>query len=279
MKRHIAVCLTASLLLSACVTDQNKENVGMVVGGVVGAVAGSQFGSGAGRFVGAAVGALAGTFLGRELAKLLNPEETKQVDEQSSSALANTQDGQTVTWTNPDGKTKATLTPRDTGTETRKVAMLRQKNVEPPPPMEMIGATWEATRSANLRAGPSTNSEVVGGLRAGETFQAIGKVKTADWIVVGKNNRAIGYVASSLVRASSASALPKQAALRTQAVDLDTLKAQEGGIDLDKEGLVADIVPVEQTCRTMDVQVNKSEKQVKDSIRACRGADGTWELI
>src|SRR5207244_1604241 len=63
-----------------------------------------------------------------------------------------------------------------------------------------MGETFVATRNVNLRSAPTTGSRTLGGLRAGERFQAMAEVRGTDWILVGQNGVGVGYVNQAYVR-------------------------------------------------------------------------------
>lgn len=301
------VCLAAVLNVSACQTmdKDDAKLLGTVGGGIGGAILGAQFGKGAGQLVATALGAVAGSLLGNWLADRLTQEEQATVAVKGGQALDGAADGETVSWTAPESGTQVALTPRETTKATRKVTIVRDKNIAAPPAIEVLGETWQAKTGANLRAAPSASAEKVGGLRAGERFQAIARVVGDDWIMVGRNNRTIGYIHASLVQkapqavaAATAPAVAGEPAVTdarqglTASRDLDTLLAgpapaagsvgaqqQTASVDLDSMGLVADEVEATTTCRTLDVAASKGGESGNNTMQACRAQDGMWEIL
>ncbi len=305
MKRAVtAGALSVALLTTGCQTT--KQDIGTLVGAGLGAVIGAQFGKGSGQIIGVALGTALGGYLGNQIGRMLDEADQQAVSQRAGMALASARDGETINWSNPETGASATLTPLETRTESREVPLLRQKNVAAPPALDLIGETWHATKSANLRAAPGTDSEVVGGLQPGERFQAIGRVSGSDWIMVGRNNRSIGYVHGSLAakappsspapavqpasaETSSGQAAPEQQAAVSQpvtdqeaalrpAIDLDKLQSA-GGIDLDAEGLIAETVAVNTQCRTMEMNISRNNESASDTINACKSGDGSWEIL
>lgn len=67
-----------------------------------------------------------------------------------------------------------------------------------------IGQTFVAQSGVNLRAAPTTGSERVGRLQAGQRFQALAQVRQSDWILVGQNGVGVGYVRGDFVRPAGA---------------------------------------------------------------------------
>jgi len=288
-KSVLAIATSVSILVSGCTTTGSngtgntidKETVGTVLGGILGAVAGSQFGKGKGQLAAVAIGTLAGAYVGNQFGASLDEADRIALEKKSAEALASANDGETIGWSNPDTGASARITTKDTTTEVRRVALLRSKDIAPLPTLELIGDTWEAKKNANVRSAPSMDSEVVSGLKTGETFTAVGKVEGQDWIVVGRNNRTIGYVAGFLVQEASeevTAALSTASTLRT-AVDLDSLENDQA-IDLDAEGLVAEEVAATSTCRHMNVAISTKDGQSEQQdMKACKASDGAWEII
>jgi surface antigen len=284
--RRVAAILVTVSMLSGCVSggqgDQanglDKQTIGTVLGGVLGAVAGSQFGGGKGQLAAVAVGALAGAYLGNQIGATLDKADRAAIERKSAEALATARDGQAVRWQNPDSGASAVIVPQETRTEERRIAMLREKRVASVPRLELIGETWEAKKAANIRSAPSTTADAVSGLKVGETFTAVGKVAGRDWIAVGRGNRTVGYVSAALVGKPVTPASPEAPPLR-QAVNLDTLE-KDRAVDLDAGNLVAEEVAATATCRNMDVAVTpKDGKTEQQKLKACKGADGAWEIL
>lgn len=281
MKKAVASSLVVCTLLSGCATDgsMEKKDLGTVIGGVAGVVAGSFFGKGSGRYVAMAVGGLAGAYLGRQFGAMLDEEDRKAVDVKAGQALASSGDGQTVSWSNPEKGVTAEITPSATRTESREVALLRKKEVAPIPALDLIGETYAARKGANVRAAPTTDAAVTAGLKAGETFDAVGKVRGSEWLVVARGRRTIGYVHASLVEPAGAAVQTQQAQAGLRpAADLDALAGAEG-VDLDAEGLVAEKVAATSTCRTLDYKVSAKGETATEQHTACKSTDGAWEIL
>jgi len=60
-----------------------------------------------------------------------------------------------------------------------------------------------APRTVNMRAGPTATSRVLGRMNANQTFDVLGRVRgqSNDWLLVGRNGRAMGYVSLRVVQA------------------------------------------------------------------------------
>jgi uncharacterized protein YgiM (DUF1202 family) len=146
--------------------------------------------------------------------------------------------------------------------------------------LELIGETWEAKKAANVRTAPTTDAEIVTGLKPGDTFTAVGKVDGSDWIVVGRGKRTIGYVSAPLVQKASASAVAAApAATVRQAVNLDAVE-KDRAVDLDAGNLVSQEVTASATCRNTDISITaKDGKTEQQKLKTCKGLDGAWEIL
>ena len=205
--------------------------------------------------------------MSRAIQQLLSETEQREVEQQSAEALSGARDGQPVEWRSRESGSTATITPSRTRRERREVVVVREERVSAPANLELMGDMYRATRSANLRAGPSTETERVGSLSAGEEFRAVGKT-AGSWILVGQRGRSVGYVYASLV--SPAPRSSQSSGLR-EPVNLDDVELEDG--------VVADEVVATTSCRSMKVVVTKEDgRTATDSMDACRAPDGAWEI-
>jgi surface antigen len=188
--------------------------------------------------------------------------------------------GQDVVWRNPETGNSAVITPKAPVVEERKVAMIRNKSVAPLPKLDLIGETWDVKKPSKVRAAPDPNANVVSNLKTGEKFTAVGKVVGADWIVVARGKRTVGYVSSKVVGKleKSSIATADNSAIR-KATDLDAIE-KDRAIDLDATDTVAQEVVANASCRVVDVKVSSQSGQTdQSSTKACKAADGAWEVI
>lgn len=286
MKKHVVAVAASALILSGCATDGSDQGktFGTVLGGVAGAVIGAQFGKGTGQLVATALGTLAGAYLGSQIGAMLDERQKEELDARTGQALATAKDGEVITWNDPDSDVKAEITTANSRVETRQVQVARPRDVAPLPPIDLIGETYAARTTANVRAAPTTDAAVTTQLKAGEPFTAVGRVQGQDWIVAARGNRTVGYVhaplvgpAETAVAAAAKAAEPQRPAVR-EAKDLDALMAEDG-VDLDAEGLVAETVQVSAQCRTAEIRVTKGDKTETATQDVCRAPDGAWEVI
>lgn len=194
-----------------CGAAGNKQAGGAVAGAVVGGLLGNQVASkknrGAATVLGAAVGAAAGSYIGCRM----QTSDQAKAEAAAQHALNN---GQTYSWNNPEtgasGRTRVvstTTTPYNGGGQAYAQPVSLQgvrfaPGVEPQGPYFGASGSFTAPQKVNMRGAPSTNAAVVGQLQAGATFDAMAKVRgpAYDWLLIGNNGVAIGYVAESVVR-------------------------------------------------------------------------------
>jgi len=283
MKKCFTLFLIISLLTGCATTNGtafNKQQAGTAIGAVVGGVAGMFVGSGTGQIVAILVGTAVGGLIGNQLGAWLDEKDLAAISEASANALVSAPTGQDVVWRNNENGNSAVITPKAPVVEERKVAMVRNKTVAPLPKLDLIGETWDVKKASKVRTAPRTDGDVVSSLKTGEKFTAVGKVAGEDWIVVAKGKRTIGYISSKAVGKVDKSAIVSadNSTIR-KAINLDTIE-KDRAIDLDAADTVAQVVVANASCRVVDVKVSsKSGQTSNSSTKACRAADGAWEVI
>ncbi|PTS88584.1 MULTISPECIES: SH3 domain-containing protein [unclassified Caulobacter] len=146
-----------------CKASGKKQETAAVIGALLGAAAGSNLAKndqGTGTAIGAVIGAGAGSYVGCSMQK---------------SEAAN----------NAGGAYKAYGVNFATTVDAQPVTKIKGKYV--------------ARSNLNLRASASTRGEKVGGVEAGQTFQALGRTRDGRWILVGQDGVGVGYVSSAYV--------------------------------------------------------------------------------
>jgi len=146
-----------------CNASGGKQEVGAVVGGLLGAVAGNKLAKndrGTGTAIGAVVGAGAGSYAGCQMQKNRAAENAGGVYTSNGIRVSNAVDAA---------------------------------------PMTKIKGKYVARSTLNLRSGATTRAQAVGSVRAGETFQALGRTGDGKWILVGQDGVGVGYVSSAYV--------------------------------------------------------------------------------
>lgn len=276
--RKLALAVATIFAISGCATPGeegqglSKQTLGTVLGTVGGVLIGSQIGSGSGRTAAMIAGALAGGALGNWIGGNLDERDRQALAVSTEQALAS---GNPVTWQSGHSGATATITPGESKTVTREATVRRSPKIAAAANMSVINQPYQALKSANLRAAPSTSAEKVGGFAVGQTFTALGRTEN-DWIAVGRKGTTVGYVHAPLVGPASAA--------RDAATDLDsiTVSAAKGqGFDLDAiepAAPVSETVAVRTTCRTVAYNVKTSSGEEQKTVDACQSADGAWEL-
>ena len=90
----------------------NRDLIGGLLGGAAGGLIGSQFGKGDGKLAAVAGGALLGLLIGGSIGRSMD-----QVDQSClEQSLEHAQDGQQITWNNPDSSTRYQVVPTKTTT-------------------------------------------------------------------------------------------------------------------------------------------------------------------
>jgi len=67
-----------------------------------------------------------------------------------------------------------------------------------PTGFEPVPGRWQVGKAANLRAGPSTDFPIVGGIKAGQALEVLGKVPGAEWFAIRMGDRH-AYIHTRLV--------------------------------------------------------------------------------
>ena len=246
-----------TLSLAGCETTGsgwNPDTIGGLVGGGTGALIGSQIGGGRGRILATGAGAVAGALIGREIARHLSQSGQEQMVQANQRAL---ETGQPQEWQDPEtgasGRTE--VTERSTQRSQVPVSVKRDR-VEQLPPIDLIGETYVADSSSNVRGGPSTEYRSVGSLAAGQHVQVVGKVQGRDWYLISEDGAASGFVATRLLRPAPAGQRPSTPT--HPASGADTM-----------------LVDANQTCSINSTTVTQPDgSTVEDRIRICQGPDG-----
>ncbi|WP_442487685.1 SH3 domain-containing protein [Halomonas litopenaei] len=229
-----------------------SDTVGALIGAGTGALLGSQVGGGSGRVVAGAAGAVLGAWIGREIARHLSQSGQKEMVMANQRAL---ETGQPQVWEDPEtGATGRTEVAERTTRQQSVPVKVQPERVDKIPPIDLIGATYVANSSSNVRGGPSTDYRSVGSLSSGQQVQVVGKVQGSDWYLIAEEGAANGFVASRLL-----SPLPVSTPAPAPA-------AGSGEVMM---------VEASQTCNINSTRVTQPDGEViEDRIRICQGPDG-----
>lgn len=122
--------------------------------------------------------------------------------------------------------------------------------------LDPIRSGYEIVSTANVRAAPSINAEVLGTLRAGQRFFALGR--TGEWIAIGDGNGSIlGYVHASLAReAGTVKKRTRKVAKESPKASTNATSAQteQSAPSAPDEGLDLDAIPGESAPSTPPAQ-------------------------
>lgn len=173
------------------------------------------------------------------------------------SALAT---GKNASWTGKKGKAGGEVKVVDSDEVEAPIEIaIDPARAAPPPAIDLIGEDYHAVADMNVRKGPGVAHPVTGALSPNQTVTAIGKVRTANWYLIGDNGVATGYVyGEGLAPGAAAQASPVSsgppATVETATVD------------------------AKRTCRTIEQTItDKKGRQQTETMRACMGPNG-WEL-
>lgn len=164
MKRSLIAIAAAAALIGPlgqpAAAQVSNERLGNILGGVGGALLGSQIGGGSGRIVGGVVGAVGGAVVGGAIGRNVDEQNAAQQPPQQAA-----------------------------------------RPVAPPPTLAPAAQnSFTALRNANIRRGPSTQTEIVGRLPQGGQVQGLGFAANGDWVLVDINGRDTGYIYAPLLR-------------------------------------------------------------------------------
>lgn len=278
-----ALVLMSVLALGGC-NKTTGQTVGSIVGVVGGTLLGAQFGNGTGQLIATAIGATAGYMIGDWVGGMLDPKDAEAVQRQTTQTLNAGNDGETVSWQNPDTGASAEIIPSNTRQVTAQVEVQRPKVVASPVGMTIVGEERVITKGANVRAAPSTDSDVLTGLREGDRINAVGTVSKGNWYLVGRDGKAIGYVYHTLLAEPNAAPETHMVAAAAtedpeaaKVADEKVVERDSEVIDLDAEFETETLV-VQTTCRDLSMTVSDGNETEQKNYSACKSPDGVWEL-
>lgn len=184
--------------LFACEGSGGKQEGGALIGAAAGALLGnkvSKKNKTIGTLVGAAAGAAAGGYIGCRM----QSTDANMAEQATKKAL---ETGVAQTWSNSrtgnSGRIDVVSSSYGPPIDGRNIRYA--SGVQSLPSYEASAGAYTANSTANLRAGPSTGTKVVGKVAAGETFDVLGVAPTGTWVLVGRSGYGVGYAAASLVR-------------------------------------------------------------------------------
>lgn len=234
-----------------------KENVGKGVGGVLGGVLGSQIGDGSGKTAATIVGALAGYWLGGEVGRRMQESDRYGLAQTTATAMDT---GQPQSWVNPETGVRTEVQVQD-------VRYVPESQLTEAPPLEFINAYYVAETRSHVRSGPGTRFPIVDQLETNEQVAVIGQVVDQDWYMVAQNGRGYGFVYSPLLNPAA-----------RQPADSNAIRA-DAGDDFGDQDLGGHAL-AQPECTLVTQKVTMPDGRASsEQFRACRNADGSWEVV
>ena len=252
----LTIAIASIVVLSACETMGSKEYLGSVLGGVAGGILGDQA-SDKNKELWTIAGGFAGAYIGNKIGQYLDEQDRQKMAQVTQNAALS---GRSQNWSNPKNNTSGTarVISSTTKTEVVKVPVLKSK-VKQVPPLDIIGQTYRAKRTSNLRGGPGTDYVKVGKLTAGEAINVVGKVKQGNWYLISHDGVGSGFIFASLVEPAP-SETPKNT-----------------GTAIAKNDVMEQDVSSSYVCRTIEQSITLSDgSKHSETIEACQGPNG-WE--
>lgn len=212
--------ITASILLAAaaavtlpgaaqargvfgCDSAGGKQEGGAVIGAIVGGLIGNQVAKnerGLGTAIGAGLGAAAGSAIGCKIQE----DDQRKAEAALEQALST---GYAQNWRNPSTGSRGDVTVEPWsaygdgyGQPYQLQSVSFARGVQPQRYWEGGGGWWRTNNTVNLRGAPSTKAKIVGKLAGGQDFLVLAKVANSNWLLVGQDGYATGYVSASVVR-------------------------------------------------------------------------------
>ena len=182
----------------SCEGSGKKQEGGALIGAAAGALLGRSIAKNEktlGTLVGAAAGAAAGAYIGCRM----QSTDAALAEQATKKAL---ETGVAQTWYNKrtGNSGRISVVSSSYGPPVDGRSIRYASGVQSLPSLEAAGGAYVASSTANLRAGPSTRTAVVGKVAAGESFDALGAAPGGGWVLVGRGGYGVGYAAASLVR-------------------------------------------------------------------------------
>lgn len=253
------ILLTAlAITLAGCQSNLTKEDYGTAIGGAIGGILGNKVADD-NKALWTAAAALAGGYLGKQIGRYLDEQDRQRMAHVTAQTVST---GKAHSWVNPDNKTsgKARVVATETKAEPVKVRVLKKK-VKKVPPLDIVGQTYRATKTSNVRGGPSTDYEIVGKLTADERANVVGQVKDQPWYLISQDGIGSGFVWKPLMEPAPLEA-PDSSGLAIASSDISE----------------QEIAPT-RVCRTVEQSVSLADgSSQSETIQACQGPNG-WEVV
>ncbi|HMS20380.1 SH3 domain-containing protein [uncultured Sphingorhabdus sp.] len=195
----------------SCPAEGSKQKIGAAVGGVVGGIAGNRVIKGK-RVLGTIVGGAAGAALGSWIGCKLQIGDQRKAQKALEQAAAN---GQSQQWNNSETGAYGSATVVAGSTLN---GLRFPPNVMPYSQYDGRSGIFVSNGRVNLRSLPTTSSDIVGTLHAGEQVEVVAGTLNAPWLLVAQNGVARGYVSAPLLVQNAATLQPGCRVIRQEIV-------------------------------------------------------------
>ena len=175
-----------------CSATGSKQKIGAAAGAVVGGVAGNRVAKGK-RIVGTVIGGAAGAALGSWIGCKLQISDQRKAQKALEQAAA---ENKNQSWSSSESGASGSATILADGS----LGGLRfPQNVQPYAQYDARSGVYAPNGRVNLRALPTTSSDIVGSLRAGENVEVVAGAANSPWLLIAENGVARGYASAPLL--------------------------------------------------------------------------------
>lgn len=294
-----------------CNNADNRQGTGAVVGGIIGGIIGNQAAGDDSQTLGTILGVAAGAAVGSYIGCNMTGNDSSQAETATRLAL---EQNRSQTWTNSRTGSSGRIDivrsfyretsagPQPGGYYGGPVPLNQVRFARgvqfPDGAYDLTNDTYSAPNTVNMRAGPSTRTQVVGQLRAGDRFQALARLGNG-WLLVGENGVATGYVAERVVRleargGSGGGGYPGAAGTYDQGYEdgyadgyavarggRATRRQPQGGYNPGGYYPPSNQPAERQLCRTFDqtTQQRNGYNRQTERFTACQSANGEWLVL
>jgi Ca-activated chloride channel family protein len=212
-------------------------------------------------------GGIIGSSLGGNAA--FAADEVTAFQEQIVIVLESHPDAAEHVWTSPSRKTVHFKPAGTTEDRTFEAEVRRKPEIDSLPRYGVIGATYVTRVESPVYAGFSMDKPEIEHLQPGDKVFVLGRVESDhDWLIVGRNGEAIGYVPAGRMQQEQVG--PSAA---VQASDTRRPAA------LSSAG-IADRVNIVTRCRSVSYAIDTNGKRVESgALAACKGTQGGWVQV
>ena len=175
-----------------CAAPGPKQKIGSAAGAVIGGVAGNRVIKGK-RVLGTVIGAAAGAALGSWIGCKLQIGDQKKAQKALEQAAAENKSQQ---WSSSDTGASGSATLLAGGG----IGGLRfPHNVQPYSQYDTRAGIFAPNGRVNLRALPTTTSDIVGNLNSAENVEVVAGAANSPWLLIAENGVARGYASEPLL--------------------------------------------------------------------------------